>query len=68
MPAALHRFPRCPDCDAVLNAGRICERCGVVPNQIDVDCQMAVEHLPGAVLFARPQVQRPKSIRSDGNA
>jgi hypothetical protein len=27
---------------------------------------MAVEHLPGVVLFARPQVQRPKSNRSDG--
>ncbi|MBB4342117.1 hypothetical protein [Rhizobium leguminosarum] len=66
MASALERLPRCPDCEAVLNAGRICEACGVVPNQIDLDCQMAVEHLPGVVLFARPQVQRPKSNRSDG--
>lgn len=66
MRSALNRLPRCPDCDAVLNAGCICEQCGVVPNQTDIDCQMAVEHLPGSVLFARPQVQRLKSIRSDG--
>ncbi|MBB3313664.1 hypothetical protein FHT78_005458 [Rhizobium sp. BK196] len=66
MPAALRRLPRCPECDAVLNAGLICDCCGVVPNQTDIDCQMAVEHLPGAKLFMRPQVNRLKSIRSDG--
>lgn len=59
--------PKCPDCGTVLNAGRICEVCGVVPVQTDLDCQQAVEHLPGSMLFARPQVSRLKSVRSDGN-
>jgi ribosomal protein L32 len=63
--SALRRLRKCPDCDAVLNAGRICECCGVVPVQTDIDCQQAIECVPGALLFARPHVSREKS-RSDG--
>lgn len=59
------RLRHCPDCEAVLNAGLVCDPCGVLPAQTDLDCQMAIEHLPGAVLFTRSRVSRLKS-RSDG--
>lgn len=49
----------CPDCGAWLNAGRICEDCGVIPAQVDIDAQHTIEHQRGAVLFARPAVPRP---------
>lgn len=67
MSAELIPVPRCPDCERVLSPGRICEACGVVP--IDTDCQMAVEHIHGAVLFRRPMASLPSKrfLRSDGN-
>ncbi|MDI7862561.1 hypothetical protein MRS76_11370 [Rhizobiaceae bacterium n13] len=58
----------CPECRVRLNAGRVCEICNVEASQIDMDCQMAIEHLPGAVRFSRPDSPNPsKRLRSDGN-
>lgn len=65
--SALRRLNTCPDCDAVLNAGRVCELCGVVPAQTDLDCQQAVEHVPGAPRFVRPITLNPSKRWSDGN-
>ncbi|MDQ0132638.1 hypothetical protein J2T08_000539 [Neorhizobium galegae] len=67
MGAALRRLPRCPECESVLNAGLICEFCGTAPTQTDLDCQMAIEHVTGAVILARPETLNPSRIWSDGN-
>ena len=60
--AVRHARPHCIECGNVLNAGRICEDCGYLPAQTDLDCQMAIEEIPGAVRFVRPE-----TLRSDGN-
>ncbi|MBW8282497.1 MAG: hypothetical protein K0M55_02750 [Rhizobium sp.] len=67
MGIALRRLNICPDCDAVLNAGLICELCGVVAAQTDLDCQQVVEHQPGASRFVRPVTINPSERWSDGN-
>lgn len=65
--SALRRLNTCPDCDAVLNAGRICEVCGIAPAQTDLDCQQSVEHVRGAVILVRPDTLNPSRIRRGRN-
>ena len=65
MPSYARRSPFCAECGACLNAGFTCEICGVIPVQIDLDCQMAIEEQPGASRFVRPVKINPSKRWSD---